>query len=594
MRAFVTIAAAVVMATFAVAEPTVQVRVASETIRVNEPFRIQVSILGERHNRIEVPRSDEIEIYADPISHSQRVSMVNGQVSTSVEYVLQAVASVEGDLEIESFSIHYDGGVVQSEPVSISVLPPNAPTPRNDTPDEQMRTDDWEEFVWVTSEVDKRAAYVGESITLTLTHWEIQHPDIRIIPNGPTAYRPPSTNGFYRVDADEVQEMTEYRSLPYRKKIKTHVLYPTTTGNLTIGEWQWQGRGAHMRASFFGRQRNGGIHDYVLETPAIPILVKPLPPAPPEFSGAVGDFTMRVSIDPPSVVVGQPARLTVTISGKGNPEIIGAPVIPELENAFVSGPEAHVLALSPNDPTQVDKAFVWQIIPKRAENIEIPALDFTYFDPGAETYASLGDSPVTLGVVAAPEGLERVMADGGVSDTDGHTSVKLYSDALAPNVRDAGAIYAAQSNRTLFAFSLASPAFAYLVFAGFLLRRRHLSSNSAVARAHYAYSRGKKRLAMLEGHRQDIDGLHQVIRGYIADRIGVPEGGVTSHDAESLLAEAGVEHELADATVRTLRACERAAYASQAISADEYKALYNSAATNMERLERVLKDRPVR
>ena len=593
MRAFVAIGIALAFAMPATSQTSVEVEVITKTIHVNSAFNLRLTING-KYDEIEFPESSDIEIRRRPVSQEQRINMQPGRVSALFDFVLLAIPRREGELTLGAFTVRAGDEVVKSQPVSIAVLPPNAPPSQSaQAPEEEsgeLMRDDWDQFVWLESNVDKAEVYVGEAVTLTSTRWEVQAQRLRIIPAGPTAYTPQSTNGFYAVEIPQRQEMDRYRTYPYRKEIFQQILYPTTSGSLTIGPWQWRGRAAHL--SNFGSLRPGESYNYLLETAPIPVEVKPLPPAPPEFSGAVGEFTMNAALEPASVVVGQPARLTVTIAGEGNPEIIGAPSIPEIEAAFVSGPEAHVLDLTPNDVKTVEKAFVWQIVPKEAQNIDFPSVEFVYFNPNADDYAALTSEEMKLGVVSAPEGLERVMADSGGARGGEATSVDVYEDALAPIVKSPGAIYASRAWTTPFVAALASPAAAYAIFIAWLLHYRRNNSDSPEARARNAYGRGKKRLADLEGHATDIDALHQALRGYIADRLGVPEGGLTSHDAERLLHEASIEGDLADATVRTLRACERAAYASQAISVDEHKALLNSAVTNMDRLERAFKEAP--
>src|SRR6185312_3796296 len=56
--------------------------------------------------------------------------------------------------------------------------------------------------------------------------------------------------------------------------------------------------------------------------------VKPLPPkAPPQFSGAIGNFTMTTEAKPTTLQVGDPITVTSTITGRGNFDRVNAPVL---------------------------------------------------------------------------------------------------------------------------------------------------------------------------------------------------------------------------------------------------------------------------
>ena len=65
-----------------------------------------------------------------------------------------------------------------------------------------------------------------------------------------------------------------------------------------------------------------------IKSEAVTLEVKPLPAnAPPNFSGAVGNFAMAVEANPKSVQVGDPITVTATITGRGNFDRVNAPAL---------------------------------------------------------------------------------------------------------------------------------------------------------------------------------------------------------------------------------------------------------------------------
>ena len=49
------------------------------------------------------------------------------------------------------------------------------------------------------------------------------------------------------------------------------------------------------------------------------------PPAPPGFSGAVGDLRYSATIEPAEIEFGQSAVMTITLEGRGNLPLVEAP-----------------------------------------------------------------------------------------------------------------------------------------------------------------------------------------------------------------------------------------------------------------------------
>ena len=56
------------------------------------------------------------------------------------------------------------------------------------------------------------------------------------------------------------------------------------------------------------------------------IEVRPLPPAPPDFGGAVGRFKLTSKVVPREAAIGEPITWTLELTGTGNwPDIAGLP-----------------------------------------------------------------------------------------------------------------------------------------------------------------------------------------------------------------------------------------------------------------------------
>lgn len=96
--------------------------------------------------------------------------------------------------------------------------------------------------IYITSEVDRDEAWLGEAVTLTLEYWEINFRGVKVQPfyrsGGVTM---PEVEGFYAGPVqmehdDRTRDGALYTVTVYRQR-----LYPAVAGDLEIGPWHWKG-----------------------------------------------------------------------------------------------------------------------------------------------------------------------------------------------------------------------------------------------------------------------------------------------------------------------------------------------------------------
>jgi hypothetical protein len=125
------------------------------------------------------------------------------------------------------------------------------------------------------------------------------------------------------------------------------------------------------------------------------LTVKPLPAnAPPNFSGAVGSFTMAVDAKPKRVQVGDPITVTATISGRGNFDRMNAPAL-EDERGWHKYPSSSKFKQDDDVGISGEKTFETVIAPNERK-AGVPPLTFAYFDPVKESYVRLRSEPTPI------------------------------------------------------------------------------------------------------------------------------------------------------------------------------------------------------
>jgi len=141
-----------------------------------------------------------------------------------------------------------------------------------------------------------------------------------------------------------------------------------------------------------------------IRSETVALNVKPLPPnAPPNFSGAIGNFTMAVDVKPKSLQVGDPITVTATISGRGNFDRMTGPSL-EDERGWHKYPPSSKFKQDDDVGISGEKTFETVIAPNE-KKADVPPLAFAYFDPVKENYVTLRSDPVPIqveGGTAAP------------------------------------------------------------------------------------------------------------------------------------------------------------------------------------------------
>ncbi len=129
--------------------------------------------------------------------------------------------------------------------------------------------------------------------------------------------------------------------------------------------------------------------------------VRPLPPSPTGFTGAVGNFKLVSKVVPEKAAVGEPVTWTLELNGTGNwPDIAGLPAR-EVSNDFqVVQPKAK---RTPAEGKLFDVALAEDVVlvPTKAGSYNLGPISFIYFDPKAGSYRTI-TAPRTTVTITPP------------------------------------------------------------------------------------------------------------------------------------------------------------------------------------------------
>ena len=225
--------------------------------------------------------------------------------------------------------------------------------------------------------------------------------------------------------------------------------------------------------------------------------------------------------------------------------------------------------------------------PLVAGELELPAIEFCYFDPEAETYKTLEAHPGVLRVFSSGERGARAGFDEQLMLDEG--TVDVIGEDILPIVTDADELRPYRPSPTTMPALFALPVLGYSGLAAAMIRKRRFEHDTGLARAHGARSACRKRLHGVARAAEPEDELYRALMGLIADKFDLSEAGLTSNEVERLFERNGMDREVAGNFLKILRACERARYASAQLSPEEVNALTHGALASLEGLEAALK-----
>jgi len=164
-----------------------------------------------------------------------------------------------------------------------------------------------------------------------------------------------------------------------------------------------------------GRVAQDRVDAFVRSAPRT-LRIEPVPREgrPPDFTGAVGRFTIDADVSTHTMTVGESVKLVLRIEGDGDLASFAAPAPRELEEFHVNGVIDSITPASSIDHGL--RVLTYDVSPKDARTKAVPPLSFAYFDPIPPAgYRMLRTQPIRIDVrpaiaslrTAAPSVSER-------------------------------------------------------------------------------------------------------------------------------------------------------------------------------------------
>jgi BatD DUF11 like domain len=380
------------IAAIAVAEPSISASLSETVTDLDHPVQLEIKIQNARITRPPTILANGLSI--NFAGTSSRTQILNFQATTIITFTYIVTPTKEGVYEIPAVEVSAGGKTYRTSALALKVIRDNSNNAGRPAASDKPY---FAELV-----VPKESAYVGEQIPIELRFYFNQRIQYQPYPQG--QYPIIDGEGFVTKKYPEPSEKQfELNGRPYHV-----VVYKTALTGVKPGKLELQSATqSFLISSPFGSRSAPGFvdpfEDYQqqvidVKTNGASIDIKALPTInrPPSFSGAVGDFTLATSAQPAKTKTGDPVGMKVEIKGLGNFDRMEQPTLTNADGWRTYQPSTATEALDELGLSAV-KTFNYPLVAEKP-GINLPTVEFSYFDPNAEKYVTLKSAPIAIEV----------------------------------------------------------------------------------------------------------------------------------------------------------------------------------------------------
>lgn len=559
--------------------------VAPDKVGINEAIQYTVKISEKPKKIVETNFGTFTLVNGPSTSYSSSTSWVNGKVSSTTEYSYTYVLrpSKLGEQQIAGVTFLVDGKEVKSNSLTITVTQEDQ---RAQQQQAQRRPSFWDfpdmspapqgiskDDVMLKAYASKSSPYQGEEVIITYKLYLVNQihnfqPTKNELPSQPDLWT--YTLGDPNTAITPKQENINGKIYNVYDLHKVSA-FPQKTGQITITPLQLEGV-VTIPSGFFGHQEQ-----ISLNSNSVTLNVKALPQTgkPDNFSGLVGTFSMKSSLTKKEIASHDATNLLITISGKGNLQLLEAPQVQFPNDFDVADPSISDKIQTTGSSVSGSRSFEYIIIPRVAGTFTIPAATFSYFDPTSHTYKTLSTEPYELNVSKGNH--ETTVAssyqkDIQILDQDIHF-IKTKIGVLAPHRPPF-------FGTTLYYVLLLLPLLLFVITL-FIWRKQIQSRENIVQLRHRRANkvalkrlRVAKRLLTQQQEEAFYIEISKALWGYMSDKFHIPLSELSMDTVRERLMEKGVDEESIKQFIHTLNECEFARFAP-GDAAQQMSNLYN-------------------
>ena len=580
-----------------------------------------------------IPNFTEMKQFrAGPFPKSSFQSF-NGRTSQSFSITLETVLRPDkiGELLIPAFEMEYLGKKISTKPIKIHVSKSSSEQSiknkyfendealpaysKHDGLNRLLKTGQ----IFLVPRLERSKIVLGDVVQVKY-YLYAQAKIRKMIGEGRIKLEPRDTNfSNFTIQGQKMGdgewEVEEIDGIGYSKVLVYQVnLLPQKLGEQKIEPWFLFGSYAYddpnYRRNRYGHPAFDSLFGssvrsipFVIPTPELTVEINPLPTKdkPENFNGAVGNFSVDLKLDKEDVPQNEVLALRLTVSGNGNFTTVDAPALPTLAQFEQYGKvKSGNVVVEDEINLGGKKVFEYVLRPIESGDLEIPPLQFAYYDVDKQRYQNLKTESLKVNVTpVSKNGAQPLIvapAQNSNGNNDQRQAVILNEDIQ--HIMTQG-FTGERSEKPLIvraSFWGFQTIPLFLIIVSLFIQRQNnkYRDDHGLVRKKGAKGVARKRLMtaqkMLKAN--DTDHFYQAItngmRGFLSDHFNTSEQGLTINDIRIMMQEKDFSEDLVQRTILILEKCDQARYAPGSDNLEEMNRVFTEASDTINELSRSL------
>jgi len=543
------------VATRAFADVSVVASVDRNHVAFGESVTLTVAVQGTQGGSSpSIPHVDGLTL--DGPSTQTSFSIVNGSMSSSVNYTYQVTPGRTGEFTIPEIGVDVDGKSYSTAPIKLVV-------------DKAGAQNDMSQALFAQIRLGSQQVYIGQTVPVQVVLFARADLPLR---RGLSGFNYEADGLGFKFLQNLKTGAQVINGESFNVEVIEGSISPERTGTLNFGPCILKAQLTVPRSGRSGSPFDDSMFDQMFGGPqvrevpvtadAVPVEVLPLPVEgrPADFGGAIGQWNLAVTAKPTQVAVGDPITVTIKVSGTGNIDTVPSPKLEPLDGFKTYDPTTKTTKDDLN--TTGERVIQQVLIAKNTEVKQVPEVRLVYFDPVAKAYRTAVQSAIKLVVKAGSGGETTIVGSSGgrlhPEEKLGQDIVYLKGD-LGPAAP--GAPFCATP---AFWILNVTPLLGLVGGLGWKRRADRLRGDVAYARRTRAAKNARRLLTAAVNY----DAVEHALQQYLGDRLNIPAGGITASIVDEQLVPRGVNGELAARARECFENCDTARFAGGGAGAD--------------------------
>lgn len=538
----------------------------------DEKFTIEF-ITNSTPQKLIPPNFQDFDVLMGPSqSSSVYTQIINGKVSTEkkVTYTYTLRPKKKGKLIVEQASIYADGKYYKSQPLEITVLD-ESKSPR----DLNSPTEITKQNLHFVVELSKNKIYIGEPLIATYKLYfnnQINSPNIASLP---------SFDGFISSEINLNNERQtskgSYKGQYFNEYVlKQYVLTPNKSGNIKLDPFKLDINVEIPtgKVDWFGRNYVTE-HQITLKTDTKYIEVLPLPTQgkPENFTGAVGDFSLRMDTDKKNLNANESIQLKLVLSGNGNIDLINIPepFVPSEIEKYDPKEKRDIKKTQNGISGTITKDYL--IVPRYKGIYKIPSIEFYYFSLKEKKYKKIITKDLEINVEKGAEKTNSNINENNITFqekskveylTNNRNISYIKSNTYFIKIEEKTAL---SVNNYLFYLLFTIPFLSIFIFVIIENRKEKEAEDILGTRKKKASKIIKKRLKIakekLENNKNKefYEELENALLKFISDKFYIPISSLSKEKMQELFLKKNIDRSTIDDFFKIIDTCQMAKYA---------------------------------